>query len=43
MREHGFAGEIAVVATSYPEEGGYRGARLRHADPGRPPLHRAAS
>ncbi len=27
MRDHGFADEIAVVATSYSEEGGYDGAR----------------
>ncbi|MCA2225952.1 LacI family transcriptional regulator [Nonomuraea sp. NEAU-L178] len=27
MRDHGLADEIAVAATSYSEEGGYRGAR----------------
>ncbi|WP_433518949.1 LacI family DNA-binding transcriptional regulator [Nonomuraea sp. CA-143628] len=27
MRDHGFTAEIAVAATSYSEEGGYRGAR----------------
>jgi LacI family transcriptional regulator, galactose operon repressor len=27
MRDHGLAGEIAIAATSYTEEGGYAGAR----------------